>query len=152
MCAQEHCSKVLPIRHYLTALPEVFPVSIVWDSADPQLSDIQTVLNMISLDIDLGNIFNLDYCWFGNGETGISSCLYRLRGMICYYGKHYICFFYNYKTKAWFVFDDVTVKPVCVFCVIPLSHTAIGVVRKQPLYCTVIDYFISLRSGWLRMA
>jgi len=32
--------------------------------------------------------------------------------MICYYGKHYIAFFFNSARKQWFYFDDSTVKMV----------------------------------------
>ena len=32
--------------------------------------------------------------------------------MICYYGKHYIAFFYNHIRKQWFYFDDSNVKAV----------------------------------------
>jgi len=89
----------------LISRPEVFTISIAWDTADPQISDIQTILKMITMSIDIGNIFNYD------GPTQ-PSYWYRLRGMICYYGKHYIAFFYNYNRKQWFYFDDSTVKMV----------------------------------------
>lgn len=37
---------------------------------------------------------------------------YQLRGMICYYGKHYDVYLKNDKTNSWWVFDDATVKEV----------------------------------------
>jgi len=37
---------------------------------------------------------------------------YKLRGMICYYQKHYDAYFFNTLKKKWYVFDDATVKEV----------------------------------------
>jgi hypothetical protein len=37
---------------------------------------------------------------------------YRLKGMICYYGLHYDCYFYSPQRKQWLVFDDRVVKEV----------------------------------------
>lgn len=108
---RENCDKMCPITHSLLSLPEIFTVSIVWDSADPSVSEVESILNMISWQIDLGNIFHLDSKY--STKFG-SSCLYRLRGMICYYGKHYTAYFYSVKNQQWFVFDDSTVKPIGV--------------------------------------
>jgi len=104
-CPNNKCDNQCTISHYLTSQPEVFSVSIAWDSPDPPISDIQTVLRMIDMSIDIGNIFAFD-------GTKKPSFYYRLRGMICYYGKHYIAFFFNYARKQWFYFDDSTVKMV----------------------------------------
>jgi len=40
--------------------------------------------------------------------------VYKLRGMICYYGKHYTAYFYIPSLQRWYVFDDITVRPVGV--------------------------------------
>ena len=48
-----------PISHELLSLPEVFTVSIAWDTDVPNLSDIRTILQMISMSIDIANIFDL---------------------------------------------------------------------------------------------
>ena len=103
---QDACKAQCPIVHYLTGAPEVFTVSIVWDSEESTIYDINTVLKIISMNIDLSNIFVV--------ENKSITTNYRLRGMICYYGKHYIAFFYNHTLKQWYVFDDTNVKAVCI--------------------------------------
>ena len=35
---------------------------------------------------------------------------YILRGMIVYYGKHYVAYFYSERFDAWFLFDDTKVR------------------------------------------
>lgn len=108
------CGKVSNVIHYLQTLPEVFSVGIVWDSAEPSVTSIDIILRMISLRIDLNNVFV-----FGepnkNSQMGARAkapCYYRFRGMICYYGKHYVAYFYNFKSKLWYVYDDTNVQPV----------------------------------------
>ena len=39
------------------------------------------------------------------------SSIYKLRGLVCYYGKHYNTYIKSVKGN-WLVFDDVTVKKV----------------------------------------
>jgi len=102
---REKCNNLCPIKHSLKSLPEVFTTSIVWDSADASVAEVESFLNMISWQIDLGNIFSLKL-------VGRTSCLYRLRGMICYYGKHYTAYFYSVEHQQWFVYDDSTVKAI----------------------------------------
>merc|ERR1719331_1203260 len=46
------------------------------------------------------------------GEVGINdNCEpYYFRGLICYYGMHYIAFFYCWARKKWVLFDDTRVR------------------------------------------
>lgn len=113
-CSNQSCGKVSNVIHYLQTLPEVFSVGVVWDSAEPSVTSIDIILRMISLRIDLNNVFV-----FGepnkNSQMGARAkapCYYRFRGMICYYGKHYVAYFYNFKSKLWYVYDDTNVQPV----------------------------------------
>ena len=54
----------------------------------------------------------------GGGGAGLrvgpaaGSNLYRLRGFICYYGRHYICFMYSTARATWLIFDDRRVGDV----------------------------------------
>eukprot|EP01117_Protostelium_nocturnum_P001079 TRINITY_DN11405_c0_g1_i1.p1 TRINITY_DN11405_c0_g1~~TRINITY_DN11405_c0_g1_i1.p1 ORF type:complete len:633 (-),score=181.22 TRINITY_DN11405_c0_g1_i1:50-1948(-) len=101
---KEKCDTLCKMRRQLTHLPEIFSVGVVWDSDTPTLEDIAATLKMISLRIDLSNVFNSP-----DRRNNIQSW-YKLRGMICYYGKHYIVFLYNERRREWMVYDDVTVK------------------------------------------
>jgi len=94
------------IEHHLQVLPEVFAASIVWDTPTPTLNELDTVLRSLSLQIDLSNIFLME----DSNVSQNSPSLYKFRGMICYYGKHYSAYFYNTKLSQWYVYDDTTVK------------------------------------------
>lgn len=101
-CPNEKCKQICFIEHYLISLPPVFTVSIVWDSAEPVLAEIKTSLEMLSKEIDLSYVFSL--------PNKPPCCTYRLKGMICYYGKHYVAIFNNFDTSEWYMFDDSNVK------------------------------------------
>lgn len=103
-----------PVHHWLTSLPEVFTVNVIWDSAEPTVDEIRTVLDCVSIDIDLERVFALERT-FRFGSRIDSSAKYRFKGMICYYGKHYNAQFYHSATKSWYLFDDATVKQVSFF-------------------------------------
>ncbi|ELR23613.1 ubiquitin carboxyl-terminal hydrolase, partial [Acanthamoeba castellanii str. Neff] len=68
----------------------------------PSPAVIVDVLSSISTTLVLDRVFN----------GGASPRRYRLKGMICYYGKHYDAYFYNPQRGRWVVFDDATVKEV----------------------------------------
>jgi len=107
------CSNLCTIQHSVTSLPEVFAITLVWDSPDTTVGDIETMLNMISWQIDLSNVFTIDdHVLYDDWPKRRKSTHYRLKGMICYYGKHYISYFYSFANLQWFMFDDATVKPV----------------------------------------
>ncbi len=80
--------------------PRVFTIGLAWNSDSPLPSEIADILNMIEEQIDLTNIF----------EGSNISCRYKLKGLICYYGKHYDA--YSLLDSTWWVFDDATVKTV----------------------------------------
>eukprot|EP01119_Soliformovum_irregulare_P017419 TRINITY_DN5178_c0_g1_i1.p1 TRINITY_DN5178_c0_g1~~TRINITY_DN5178_c0_g1_i1.p1 ORF type:complete len:459 (+),score=89.91 TRINITY_DN5178_c0_g1_i1:25-1377(+) len=82
--------------------PEIFTVGINWSSASATLDLIFDIVNLISETISLIDSFDIVQV----EQT------YQLRGMICYYGRHYNAFFQDEKTRVWRVFDDTCVKQV----------------------------------------
>lgn len=50
---KEKCNNLCTIDHSITSLPEVFTVGVVWENADATLSEIETMLNMISWQVRL---------------------------------------------------------------------------------------------------
>lgn len=146
------CNAMCMVEHHLLYLPKVFSVGLVWPSAEgAPVKEIEEVLNMITMQIDLSNIFITDTaisrylererenqkdireevadsvlgssvfdCLVGKTEENVNQttkkkkvkCLYELKGMICYYGQHYNCYFHSPVTKQWYVFDDVTINVV----------------------------------------
>jgi ubiquitin C-terminal hydrolase len=82
--------------------PDVFAMGLVWSTPDPSQQEIVDMLNVVAPEIQLGQIFAPHEC----------KTRHVLRGMICYYGKHYDAYFYSQSRKTWMVFDDITVKSV----------------------------------------
>jgi ubiquitin C-terminal hydrolase len=41
--------------------------------------------------------------------------MFVLRGMICYYGRHYWAYFYSEQHDVWFQFNDETLRKVGCF-------------------------------------
>jgi len=105
-CPTESCMRVCTVSHILTSFPPAFAVNLAWDSPQPTLGEIRTMFKMLSPTLDLSDIFKIP------SHLGETAPKYRLKGMICYYGKHYNAYFYNESRKIWFLFDDETVKPV----------------------------------------
>jgi len=127
-----HCSELAMVRQYLLNEPKVFIVAIVWDTISPSHSIIKDTLNLIDEKISLSNVFSraelenptaerryfrdwhLMLHHYDNrerqnlSETGV----YFLKGMICYYGRHYNAYFQDENTLCWRVFDDATVKEI----------------------------------------
>jgi len=101
------CTNLCPITHYLISLPEVFTVSIVWNSPNPSLEDIELVMQMIdNTRLDINRLFRRPRK-ISNRENP-----YQLRGMVCYYGRHYNAYFYSRRRQRWFVFDDTHVRAI----------------------------------------
>lgn len=115
---------------FLRKAPEVFALGLVWDSPNSTTEDITELIDMISLRIDLSNVFSMknvrprdavpflylilySFVFFSFHLLSFQRAhTYKFRGMICYYGLHYIAYFYNCDLKQWFSFDDANVKEV----------------------------------------
>jgi hypothetical protein len=97
---QLYCKYVNVAHQYLFNQPKVFTIGLAWDTACPSIQDIDSILDIIDEDVDIKQMF----------EGPIPNSKYKLKGMICYYGKHYDAYFRN--GSYWWVFDDATVKEV----------------------------------------
>ncbi|KAK1944494.1 Inactive ubiquitin carboxyl-terminal hydrolase 54 [Phytophthora citrophthora] len=113
------------LSRWILTLPMVFSISIIWSSSHVNKTDIKDWMELLSTQcqtsgddqesqqaLDLGRIFRLDL------STEVSS-LYSFRGMVCYYGRHYVGFFASrsldddgVERERWFLFDDTRVKLV----------------------------------------
>ncbi|KAH7460840.1 Inactive ubiquitin carboxyl-terminal hydrolase 54 [Phytophthora ramorum] len=106
---------------WILTLPMVFSISIIWSSSHVNKTDIKDWMELLSSQckvekesqqaLDLGRIFRLD------NSADVSS-LYSFRGLVCYYGRHYVGFFASrsledgVERERWFLFDDTRVKLV----------------------------------------
>ncbi|KAG7383342.1 Ubiquitin carboxyl-terminal hydrolase [Phytophthora pseudosyringae] len=113
------------LSRWILTLPMVFSISIIWSSSHVNKTDIKDWMVLLSTQcqtgvedkesqqaLDLGRIFRLD------NSTEVSS-LYSFRGLVCYYGRHYVGFFASrsldddgVERERWFLFDDTRVKLV----------------------------------------
>ncbi|KAJ8533274.1 hypothetical protein ON010_g13980 [Phytophthora cinnamomi] len=113
------------LSRWILTLPMVFSISIIWSSSHVDKTDIKDWMELLSSQcsaradekesqqaLDLGRIFRLD------NSADVSS-VYSFRGMVCYYGRHYVGFFASrslgddgVERERWFLFDDTRVKLV----------------------------------------
>lgn len=120
------CGRSTRVQHTLRSLPSVLPIGIVWDTPDASAADIELLLSTISLRIDAAQIFdrvapaalreNTSAAPGAADSSGAAAggarnaTRYALRGMICYYGQHYMGFFWSEDERRWLYFDDTTVR------------------------------------------
>lgn len=114
----------MQLNKWILKLPMVFAVSVIWASAHVDKSDVKAWMELLTRQnarakkestdeqtLDLGKIFRVD-------QTAQGSSEYLFRGMVCYYGRHYVGFFKSRTVEngvsheRWFLFDDTRVKPV----------------------------------------
>lgn len=113
------------LSRWILTLPMVFSISIIWSSSHVNKTDIKDWMELLSSQctagdddkesqqaLDLGRIFRLD-------NSMEASSLYSFRGLVCYYGRHYVGFFASrsldedgVERERWFLFDDTRVKLV----------------------------------------
>ncbi|OQR85380.1 inactive ubiquitin carboxyl-terminal hydrolase [Achlya hypogyna] len=101
-----HCR----IERWLMKLPIVFAISIVWPSASVGGKELKAFAEVIPHHLDLGHVFQL-----GGAAADMPAAdkQYLFRGMVCYYGQHYVSFFRSQSADgAWLLFDDKTVRTV----------------------------------------
>ncbi|KDO34017.1 hypothetical protein SPRG_01291 [Saprolegnia parasitica CBS 223.65] len=101
-----HCR----VERWLLKLPIVFAISIVWPSNSVGGRELKAFANVIPHALDLSHVFQLG----GDAaEAPKEDAQYVFRGMVCYYGQHYVSFFRSQSgDRAWYLFDDKTVRTV----------------------------------------
>ncbi|ETW04709.1 hypothetical protein, variant [Aphanomyces invadans] len=98
------------VRRWLMKFPIVFAVSIVWPSTTVGGTELKAFGNIIPHELDLGQIFHL-----GGDAADLAKeeAIYVFRGMVCYYGLHYVSFFQSQSGRnEWYLFDDVQVHRI----------------------------------------
>ncbi|ETV86447.1 hypothetical protein H257_01643 [Aphanomyces astaci] len=98
------------VDRWLMKFPIVFAVSIVWPATTVGGVELKAFANIIPHQLDLGLIFRL-----GGDAADLPKpeSIYVFRGMVCYYGQHYVSFFKSQsKAHEWYLFDDVQVHKI----------------------------------------
>eukprot|EP00743_Colponemidia_sp_Colp-15_P008670 GILK01009438.1.p1 GENE.GILK01009438.1~~GILK01009438.1.p1 ORF type:complete len:456 (+),score=26.12 GILK01009438.1:70-1368(+) len=118
------CSRTCRSERWCLSAPQVFVISLVWPTADADNSTIKRVLRYIRPALHLREIFKMAPSCAINGDANPKyGWMYVFRGMVCYYGRHYVCFFFNHKYNKWIYFNDRLVqvldtwKDVLVRCI-----------------------------------
>lgn len=121
------CKEKDIVKRTIQNLPEVLSLGLVWDTPDPSVPQIQSTFSLFPSEIDMGAVFQ-------NNEYAPAD----LRGMICYWGKHYNSYFYSKVYNQWFVFDDSTVRRVGTLddvknrCLLGHFHPSVIFYERRP--------------------
>ncbi|RLN91948.1 hypothetical protein BBJ28_00013474 [Nothophytophthora sp. Chile5] len=110
-CEQKSCRGKLSKERVIHRFPMVFAVSILWATTSATKEQVQGVLANIGDRVDLAKCFDAagPVIRFKNGGLRTT---YRLRGFVCYYGRHYVALFYSTAHKMWLLFDDSRVLEI----------------------------------------
>lgn len=122
----EDCKAKMQTSRWILTLPMVFAVSVTWSSDHVNKGEVKAWMDLLSSQskspttrgsigggqqtLHLGKIFHLD-------NNSVASD-YSFRGMVCYYGRHYVGFFASrsiiegVEQERWYLFDDTRVKLV----------------------------------------
>uniref|UniRef100_K3WCM2 USP domain-containing protein n=1 Tax=Globisporangium ultimum (strain ATCC 200006 / CBS 805.95 / DAOM BR144) TaxID=431595 RepID=K3WCM2_GLOUD len=125
----DNCKAKMQLTRWILTLPMVFAVSVIWSSDHVNKGEVKAWMDLLSSQsapppkkgpskhgdagqqtLHLGNIFRLD--------NSTASSDYSFRGMVCYYGRHYVGFFASrsvedgVEKERWYLFDDTRVKLV----------------------------------------
>jgi len=113
---------------WILRLPFIFGVNLVWDSEQASSSHAKMILSLIASQpfqkIDLRDLFHL------GGDTANADIRDT---MVCYYGKHYVCFFFNILSAEWYLFDDQTIRSIGRFSALS-DHIVRGAYQPTLLF------------------
>nr|CCA21421.1 inactive ubiquitin carboxylterminal hydrolase putati [Albugo laibachii Nc14] len=111
LCSSGKCSGRNQKERSIYRFPMVFTISILWSTASASSKQVETLMSNISSRLDLAGAFVAGGPAANLFRGGIRTT-YRLRGFVCYYGKHYVAVFYSTTHKIWLLFDDSRVLEI----------------------------------------
>eukprot|EP00163_Fabomonas_tropica_P017645 TRINITY_DN3134_c0_g1_i1.p1 TRINITY_DN3134_c0_g1~~TRINITY_DN3134_c0_g1_i1.p1 ORF type:complete len:744 (+),score=74.29 TRINITY_DN3134_c0_g1_i1:264-2495(+) len=100
-CVNPECDRKLVPSRYLFDLPDVFTIGVRWHSESASREEVAKVFDVVSGDLNMADLFDSQ-----------DRVLYRMCGVVCYYGRHYHCMFYNKATEMWMSYDDTKVTAI----------------------------------------
>ena len=88
-------------------MPNVYTFGLQYDYSEEAISkdDLKKLFKIIPPTVNLKDFLRV-------GEKKTENCNYVLRGMITFYGRHYISYFYSDKYDTWMQFDDEHIKSI----------------------------------------
>jgi len=125
------------------ALPSVITLGLVWMTANPGSAGIAELLDCIDPFIYPHRLFDSS----GVVPEPTPPRVAQLRGMICYYGRHYVACFYSEEQRQWLSFDDIRVHSVGAEWSDAVAHCSKS--RYQPLllFYQTLDSAIPMPRG-----
>lgn len=122
-CTECNSRNTIVLERWLTRRPYTFMVSLIWPTSMPTRDSLWSVISSIQPSMQMEQIFKTDRgspSKMGKDvkekapQSSDSSVekypLYLFRGLICYYGMHYVAFFFCWARKKWILFDDTCVR------------------------------------------
>jgi hypothetical protein len=111
-CPECNSRNTMVSERWLTRRPHTFMVSLVWPSTLPSREALWLVVSSIQSHMQMESIFASRHKESNapSRQAEERPQQYLLRGLICYYGMHYIAFFYCWARKKWVLFDDTRVR------------------------------------------
>jgi hypothetical protein len=92
------------VTKVLESSPEIFAFVLAWSSHSVEKSWLESALLSIPERLDLQRVYPI------SGREAPAP--YNLKGLICFYGGHYVCFFLSSALQHWVYFDDANVRTV----------------------------------------
>lgn len=105
------CKSKANVRVFCLEAPLALALAVGWTSTSESASILHNFYRLVSRSIRLNQLFMPGGAAFDSSDQGPE---YLFRGMVCYYGLHYVSIFQEHGTaKARFLlFDDKTVRPI----------------------------------------
>ena len=94
------CRGPAQIDRWLLSSPIVFTLMLAWQ---PEVSrpDIERICSSLPSTLRL-----TDFLRHTSSDVDGVSLVYELQGAVCYYGRHYLAFFWSHAYGEWLLFDD----------------------------------------------
>lgn len=97
----EACNTPLQIEsRWLLDQPSVYTIGLQYIDEEMGKKDLAVLYGLLSPTLAIDKIMEVSQ------TTKNRSCVFVLRGMICYYGRHYWAYFYSEQNDSWLKFDD----------------------------------------------
>ena len=95
------------LEAYLLRSPMVMAISLAWQSHRETTSKLESLMNSLTYKLHLAQVFSIS-------SPEIASDTYFFRGMVCYYGQHYVSVFQycSVGRPRFLPFDDARIRVI----------------------------------------